>query len=263
MKLELISRLPDSGAHSTPLLFVHGAWHGAWCWDAHFLDFFASHGYAAHALSLRGHGTSEGRENLRWMRVADYAEDIAATVRRLACPPALIGHSMGGFVVQHYLREHFAPAAVLLASAPPAGVLATTLRIALRHPLAFAQANLTLSLYPLVASVELAREAFFSEDLSDAQVRAYAGRLQDESYLAFLDMLALNLPKPATVKTPLLVLGGERDIIFRPEEIAATARAYNTQPGMIADVAHDMMLETRWQIVAERILAWLTQRELP
>ena len=29
------------------LLFVHGAWHGAWCWAEHFLDFFAAQGYAA------------------------------------------------------------------------------------------------------------------------------------------------------------------------------------------------------------------------
>jgi pimeloyl-ACP methyl ester carboxylesterase len=42
----------------TPLLFVHGAWHGAWCWDEYFLDFFAGRGYRALAVSLRGHGNS-------------------------------------------------------------------------------------------------------------------------------------------------------------------------------------------------------------
>ena len=56
MNLEVISKYPAGAARPTPLLFVHGAWHGAWCWDEHFLDFFAAHGYAAHALSLRGHG---------------------------------------------------------------------------------------------------------------------------------------------------------------------------------------------------------------
>ena len=263
MKLEIVSRQPSAGTHATPLLFVHGAWHAAWCWEVHFLDFFARHGFAAHAVSLRGHGGSAGRGRLRWTRIADYVEDVAEAARQLPAPPVLIGHSMGGFIVQKYLEQRSAPAAVLLASAPPAGVLATTLRIALRHPLAFAKVNLTLSLYPLVASAGLAREAFFSEDLPDREVQAYAQRLQDESYLGFLDMLAFDLPKPGKVNTPMLVVGGERDIIFKPGEIAATARAYRTQPEIIADVAHDMMLETRWQTVAERILSWLEQRQLP
>ena len=41
--LELISRRPKKTGHATPLLFVHGAFAGAWCWDEHFLSFFADH----------------------------------------------------------------------------------------------------------------------------------------------------------------------------------------------------------------------------
>ncbi|MBC7517162.1 MAG: alpha/beta hydrolase [Alkalinema sp. FL-bin-369] len=44
----------------SPIFFVHGAWHAAWCRE-NFLPYFANHGYAAYAVSLRGHGTSEGR----------------------------------------------------------------------------------------------------------------------------------------------------------------------------------------------------------
>jgi len=39
-------------------------------------------------------------------------------------------------------------------------------------------------------------------------------------------------------------------------EIEATARAYNTQAEIIADVAHNSMLEAGWQAVAERNLVW-------
>ena len=61
MNLELIKSEPVSAAHPTPILFVHGMWHGAWCWAEHFLPYFAQHGYDSYALSLRGHGASEGR----------------------------------------------------------------------------------------------------------------------------------------------------------------------------------------------------------
>lgn len=257
MKLEIISRLPSQPASPTPLLLVHGAWHGAWCWDVHFMDYLAGQGFMVHAVSLRGHGHSEGREKLRWTRIADYVEDVAQAAAQLPSPPILIGHSMGGHVVQKYLERHGAPAAVLLASLPPAGALATTLRLARRHPLAFAKVNLTLSLLPLVATPALARDCFFSEGLAQEQVLTYWQQLQDESFLGFLDMLALDLPRPAKVKTPMLVLGAGLDTIFSTAEVEATARAYNTKAEIFAGMAHDMMLEPRWELVAQRIAAWI------
>lgn len=257
MKLEIISKLPSKPASTTPLLLVHGAWHGAWCWQVHFMDYLARQGFMVHAVSLRGHGHSEGREKLRWTRIADYVEDVAQAAAQLPSPPVVIGHSMGGHVVQKYLERHAAPAAVLLASLPPAGALATTLRLARRHPLAFAKVNLTLSLLPLVATPALARDCFFSAGLAQDQVLNYWGQLQDESFLGFLDMLAFNLPRPAKVKTPMLVLGGGKDRIFSTEEVGATARAYNTKAEIFADMAHDMMLEPQWELVAQRIAAWI------
>jgi pimeloyl-ACP methyl ester carboxylesterase len=236
--------------------------HGAWCWDVHFLDYFAQHGFAAHAVNLRGHGDSEGREVLRWTRIADYVEDVATVVRRLSSPPVLIGHSMGGFIVQKYLEDHHAPGAVLLSSPPPGGMLRAILRIARRRPFVFAKANLTLNLLPVIATPQLAREAFFSADLPDDQLRAYWRLMQDESYMAFLDMVALDLPNPLTVKTPLLILGVARDNMLDPSEIEATARAYHARFDIIPDVAHNSMLEPRWETVAERILVWLKERKL-
>jgi len=227
----------------------------------HFLDYFAQHGFAAHAVNLRGHGNSEGREKLRWTRISDYVDDLANAVRQLQRPPFLIGHSMGGFIIQKYLEDHTSPGAVLLSSAPTAGFLPAALRIARRHPFIFAKVNLTFSLFPLVATPSLAREAFFSDDLADEQLLEYWKQMQDESFMAFLDMVALDLPKPAKVKTTLLVLGVARDNMLKPGEIEATARAYNTQSEIIADVAHNSMLEPGWQAVAERILVWLKERE--
>jgi hypothetical protein len=47
--------------------------------------------------------------------------------------------------------------------------------------------------------------------------------------------------------------------MISPREIEATGRAYNTQVQIIPDVAHNSMLEQRWQSVADRILAWLNE----
>src|SRR5262245_16914788 len=263
MRLEIIERNGHGeNQHHAPLLFIHGMFHGAWCWDAHFLDYFAEHGFAAYAVNLRGHGNSGGRDKLRWTRIAEFVDDVDTAVRQLPRPPVVIGHSLGGFVVQKYLENHDAPGAVLLSSPPPSGMLRPALRLARRRPLVFAKTNLRLDLSPVIATPELAREAFFSADFPDEELRAYWRLMENESYRAFLDMVALDLPKPEKVRTPVLVLGAARDNMLKPGEIEATARAYHTRAQIIPDVAHDSMLELRWEAVAERILVWLEERAL-
>jgi len=256
MKLELITAGQDTATRPTPLLFVHGAWHGAWCWQAHFIPFFTRAGFAVHALSLRGHGHSDGRAGLRWHAIADYVTDLASVAAGLRPAPVLIGHSMGGLVVQKYLERGPAAAAVLLASVPTSGETATALRVLRRHPVQFAKINLRLSLYPVVETPELAHEYLFSPHTPLELVAAVHPRLQDESYRAFLDMMT-RLPRPQRVRVPVRVLGAAEDAIFHPGEVQRTARAYGTQATIYPRMGHNMMLEPGWEQVAGDILGWL------
>ena len=52
----------------------------------------------------------------------------------------------------------------------------------------------------MIATPQLAREAFFSADVADEQLRAYWQLMEDESYMAFLDMVALDLPRRSAVR---------------------------------------------------------------
>lgn len=259
--LETIVRQPDVPTRTTPLLFVHGAWHAAWCWDEYFMPYLAGQGYACHAVSLRGHGSSDGRERLRWTRLHDYVEDVAETVAQLAAVPVLVGHSMGAFVVQKYLERHSAAGAVLLASIPPTGAIVTTLRVLRRDPLAFVKANATMSLAPIVATPQMARKYLFSASMPGERVSAYHRRLQDESYLAFLDLIAFALVRTTRVKrVPMLVIGGGHDTLVSPGEVRRTAEAYGTRAEIFPGMAHDLMLDVGWERVAERMARWLNER---
>ena len=258
LQLELITRTPTGTPHPTPLLFVHGMWHSAWCWDEHFLPYFAAQGFLAHALSFRNHGQSAQTGSIRWRRGAEYVADVAQVVRQIRPAPVLVGHSLGGYVVQKYLERRAAPAAVLMASVPPAGAARAAIRTGRRAPLALLRANLELHMGPVVGTPRLAREALFSPDLPPARLRTYFARLQDEAYLAYLDIMLLNLPRPTRIRPlPMLVVGGTNDALFTPAEFQATARTYGAELELFPGIAHSMMLELRWQAVADRILAWL------
>ena len=245
-----------------PIIFVHGAWHGAWCWEEHFLGYFAKEGYAVHAPNLRQHGGSVDSSALRWCRIDDYVSDLAAVVATLSTSYILVGHSMGGLVVQKFLERTQAKAAILLAPVPISGALGATLRTVRRIPGHFLKANLQLRLYPLIETEELARDAFFSQDLDPALLKKYFARLQDESYSAFLDMVVFRLPRATRVTTPVLVLGAEDDAIFRPAEMQRTAKAYAGEATIFPKMAHDMMLERGWQDVADATIQWLQQQGL-
>ena len=52
---------PMAGREDTltapPLVFVHGLYHAAWCWEEHWMGWLAGQGYSCYAVSLRGQVT--------------------------------------------------------------------------------------------------------------------------------------------------------------------------------------------------------------
>ncbi len=261
MHLEVLSRQPPTNPRPTPLLFVHGASHNAWYWT-NFLDYFAEHGYAAYAPNLRGHGGSAGRDRLHRWRLSDYVDDVAQVAAGLPRPPVVIGHSLGGLIVQLYLESQPAAAGILLASTPSNGGNATTLRELRRRPRRWLRPVVTLRPDLAFRKPSVAREIFFSAGCPDEIVDKCCGQMQAESRLALLGALAFGLHRRKPVTVPVLVIGGADDALISPAAVAATARVYGTEPVMIPGVPHHLMLDCGWPTVAERMLAWLQEQGL-
>ena len=261
MKLELITREAEGDKKGKSILFIHGMWHGAWCWDEFFMPYFASAGYDVYALSLRGHGKSEGKKGIRWHSISDYVADVENTIADIGENVFLVGHSMGAFITQKYLENNKAPGAVLLASAPVKGLIGATLRVAKKIPIHFLKANFKLSMYEVISTPDLARETFFSDNIDPALLDKYFSQMEEESYRAYLDIMMLNLPKPKKVDTPMLVLAAENDTAISKKDNLKTAAAYHTEVEFFEDMAHDMMLEKEWQKVADRIIKWLGDKQ--
>ncbi|OHU32923.1 alpha/beta hydrolase [Mycobacteroides chelonae] len=269
--LEVIDKGTPSQSHPVPLLFVHGAEHAAWCWDEHFLEFFADRGYRALAVSLRGHGASATSTSPLLCSIADYVDDVRTVVATLPAAPVLIGHSMGGFVVQKYLEDYpNTPAAVLVASAPPKGAAAAamrTLKAVLRqtiwHPWRTIKAVRNGRSLPGFSERDRVRFMFFCEHTPESLIDRYAARLQKEPIgKAALDMMILDQPNPDRIRTPILVLGAQLDNSVTVEETDLTASTYGAIPEVFRNMGHDMMIEPGWADVAKRIDTWLCTQDL-
>ena len=260
--LEVIDKGAATESHPVPLLFVHGAQHAAWCWDDHFLDFFADNGYRAIAPSLRGHGGSPVSKPLNKCTIADYVDDVRSVAETLPTAPVLVGHSMGGFIVQKYLETGNAPAAVLVSSAQPRSFFLTAMSVSNKHPWSAIKTITTrnyLNLYPTLTHV---RDMFFCAHTPEPIVEQCFARISDESFRALaLDIPGLNLVRPERITAPILALEGA-DVGWGPRPAREIARAYRTEVESFPDMGHNMMLEPGWQAVAERIDGWLTAQGL-
>lgn len=241
-----------------PVLLVHGAWHGAWCWQGNFLDYFAENGFETGAIDLRGHGESPPQKAMRWNRISDYVDDVLSVVEKFERPPIVLGHSMGGFVCQHLMTrtEHLSGIG-LLASVPHVGAVGATLRTVRAAPLSFLEANLKLSLYPLVRDPLEAATLFLDEGVEPLRAQAFAAKLTDESYLGFLDMLFLDLPSRPKISPPVCVIGGEKDKLFLPASQIATAKHYGADCHIIDDAPHNIMMSKHWMKAADKFLSWM------
>ena len=256
-ELEVVARKGAGGSRNPPLLFVHGAAHGAWCWAEHFLGFFADRGFDAYALSLRGHGGSGGREWLRWTSVADYVDDVERVATGLPREPVVVGHSMGGMVAAQYLSRRRPPAAALLAPAPPGGMPRQWVRLSADNPWLTVEMLLTLEAGKMFSTPARARKFLFSPELGEDDLQRHAARLGRESIRALIELSWMR-PDPARFRgTPLLVLGAARDYIIPPEEVMRTADVYGAESRILPDIAHDLMLDTGWPRAADALLAWL------
>ncbi|MCV7379535.1 alpha/beta hydrolase [Mycobacterium alsense] len=258
--LEVIDKGSCGAAHPVPLLFVHGGWHAAWCWE-HFLDFFADAGYRAVAISLRGHGGSPVAVPLQKVSVADYIDDVRSVADDLGGAPVLIGHSLGGYVIQRYLEDRAAPAAVLVGSLPPQGVLPAALRVWRRRPWMTVHSFNDPTLVKFLRTRALARGYLFCADTPESIVESCYQRVGPESIRAAMTDPMFRRVDTRRVSTPILVLGAVHDGFVSVRSVRATARAYRTEPEFF-DMGHNMMLEPGWAEVAKRIDAWLDSRDL-
>src|SRR4051812_37421372 len=226
MRLEVISREPNSPKFETPLLFVHGTGHGAWCWDENFLPYFAERGFSSHAVSLRGHGASEGRERLKWTSISDYVEDVFQVASGLPKTPVVIGHSLGGLIVQKLLEKHDAPAGILFAPSPSEGMFLSGLKIQMRNPWLMTKVTLKQDYAVMFGTPKLFKKFLFSKDADDEKVVKKAARCDKESYCAAVATIYM-LPKTKKIKTPLLFVGVGSVALIAPKKIEKTARVVN------------------------------------
>jgi pimeloyl-ACP methyl ester carboxylesterase len=174
-------------------VLVHGAWHGAWCWE-HVIAELEAAGHSVRALDLPGAGDDAAA--LEDVTLDAYAERICSVLAAEEQPAVLVGHSMGGIAITQAAERcperiaslvyvaAFLPgdgqSLVDLAALPEgAGDKVTTTMVVAGEPAA------------ITLSDEAAREAFYGHCDEEQTARAVA-RLRPQALAPFVTPVSLE-----------------------------------------------------------------------
>ena len=275
-----------------PLLFLHGSYHGPWCYAENFLPYFSAAGYDSIAIAFRAQGESD-RGDLKIAGDMDsHVADIASFIKTLSEPPVLIAHSFGGLIAEKYVSmmysdqmnqtidgsdsdmDRLPPVAgiALLASVPPSGNKDIIMRITKKSLVDSFKITMAFVFRTFEKNIEVARETFFSKDIPRDMLQRYHAKLAEASPVRLLDLANLNKklplpplpndffdPKDRKSRMPVLVAGGTNDLVVDVPALEEAAIYFGTEPILIDDMAHDCMLDTRWENMAQAIQKWLDE----
>lgn len=266
VELEIVHCSPVVDAGNAPLLFVHGAFHGAWCWE-YWMEWFAGRGRHTIALSLRGHAGSAERASLHEFGLNDYRDDVLETARGIGERengqlPILVGHSMGGAIAQ--LAAAADPSlfngVVLLASLPPDSFRPLEL-LSLLLDFRSRRATKRLMTGETPTPEETLALNSFNKRISREQAERYSSLLQPESRKAQRELITFRAPV-VPARPPMLVLGSASDVVFGTTSLKRTARHFDADLTILEEGCHDVMVDPAWPEYAAQLDAWLTMKDL-
>jgi pimeloyl-ACP methyl ester carboxylesterase len=239
---------PAKTLYELPLLLVHGLWGGKWQFKDWLLT-ATNRGFQAFAFDLKGHGESPCRD-IGSVSMWDYAADVSLLIEYVGCC-VLIGHSMGGLLVQMVASEEpKVKKAVLVASAAPAGIVPSwgILRRMPKYLGALKRHE------PFLPSRKDMRQLLFNR-LQDDSVYL---QMQHDSGRAGAEMAFWRI-RPKRMTCPTLVVGCSDDRITPTwQQRRIVARNPGSTYIELEGRGHMPMLEEGAEEAFTRILTWVS-----
>lgn len=297
VQMQVLSKTPIKQTSLPPLLFLHGSFHGAWCWTEKYFQYFVDKGYPVVAPSWRGTGGTYAGDGVKKVQIAQHVADFNALLKRLpevttsTEPPVIICHSFGGVAVMKALEEDPSlcgrlGGVVMMCSVPPSGNGKLTIRTMRRSLKDSYKITMGFAAKRCIKKEDLCRDLFFggtkdllpdgtmdNQGIPSEDVKRYQSYFARDS-AAIIDLLDLakKLPSATVDKDgraayvaqlpPSMVLGATRDFIVDSEGVEETARYFGVSSPILVDSPHDVMLGRNWEYSAEALATWLRDTKL-
>ncbi|MGE3475869.1 MAG: alpha/beta fold hydrolase [Rhodospirillaceae bacterium] len=240
-------RLHFSGDAPASALFVHGGFHGAWCWSQT-LAFLAARNAAGAAIDLRGHGGLPQDGSFLSAGVDVMTQDVLEAMRKVSAP-ILVGHSLGALIAMKAATQVPLRGLILLAPAAPSGVTQG-------HPLPRFPAG-----HAVQPPARARARKWFMAGAAAPEMTSYLAQLCPESPAllneCFHDGVTIER---AALSCPILCLSGAKDDspLHPRGQDRLVAAHYGAALKIIEPSGHCLMLDDGWRETAAAIHTWMT-----
>ena len=254
---------------SKTIVLIHGMFMTPLCWEK-WIPYYEAKGYRVFAPGWPGRDKSV--EELRKahpdpelvkLKLNHVVDHLEAFIKGLDEKPAIIGHSMGGLIVQILLQRDVAVGGIAIDPAPPAGVFTTKWSFVKGN---FPAINPFLLNQPVQMTFEHFQYTFANTLPLDEQRAAYDRHLVPESRgvptssLGSAGKVDFN-----RLRRPLLITAGEKDYIIPASLNRSNYKKYKSQSVTdfkeFAGRDHFLIGSRGWEEIADYCLEWLSKIE--
>jgi len=251
------------------IVFIHGMFQNPKSWEK-WIEFFSNKGYncIAPAWPMHEGEPAELRDNpptglgdLELQTIVDKMESI---VTGLDQKPILIGHSVGGLIVQLLVAKGLANMGVAIDSVAPNAMLAFDWGFMKNSALI---ANPFKDNDPFFMDLQSFHDSFCNTMTMDETEKAYLEYATHDSRNVLRDCMGeAGHVDTDMIHAPLLFIGGEQDEIIPASLNQRNAEAYSDEVSIseykeFANRGHYICGQPGWEEVAGYVYDWLQKHE--
>jgi len=249
------------------ILFVHGMYMTGESWQP-WVDFAHAKGYEAIAPSWPFHDAAPAALRahsdpaLGKMQFRHVLDSYKKVIDSLPERPILIGHSVGGLVVQKLINDGYGAAVVSISPAPPLGVFTAApefLRANLPH------LNFFVGSKPVVMTKKRFHYAFCNTMTRQESDQGFEQYVVPESRRVPQSILTLQGKIDfKKAHAPLLLIGGDSDNLIPLKLVKRNVKAYRKSQGVVdflafENRAHFLCNQQGWEEIAEASFGWISK----
>jgi pimeloyl-ACP methyl ester carboxylesterase len=258
-------------APTRSVVFIHGMFMTPTCWDA-WQARFQSQGWKTQAPAWPEHDLPIERQRqagkggaLSALTLEQVVDRYAQLIQAMPEPPILVGHSMGGLVVQLLLQRGLGAAGIAIDSAPPKGVISLKWSFLKSNwPVISPSAKIDL---PIAMSLEDFHYAF-AHTLPLDEVRAvYDTQVVPESRRVGKGPTTAGAKVDFShARAPLLFIAGGDDHIIPASLNRSNYKRYDARAGVtdfreFPGRTHYTLGQKGWEEVADYALSWIATNQ--
>jgi len=224
------------------LIFVHGMYSNANIWDP-IINYFNEKNFSCKAVNLK-----EGL-NLRKVHFQDYVEKVKALTTE---DDIIIGHSMGGLIVQKLAEEVRIMGGIAICSAASKGVKfrGYIVRSSARY------APKVIMRRPFKVDYSYVKK-YMLVGVEEEKAKSIYGELGEQSAIVTYE-LGMNriTVDEKKVGCPLFFIATKQDGVCTPEMVKRLAEKYNTEYRLY-DGCHHFFCNSNWGDIADGIHSFI------